>query len=66
VVRHDHVARLRAFGSLFGVERNLITLVEGPEAIGLDSGEVNEHVFPTFFLRDETVALLTAEPLDLA
>src|SRR5690606_25829182 len=66
VMRHDHVAGLGTLGSLLGVERDLVTLVEGPEAVRLDGGEVDEDVFPALVLSDETVALLTAEPLDLA
>lgn len=63
---HDHVARLWALRSLLGIEGDFVTLVEGPEAVGLDGREVNEHVFATLFLRDEPVTLLAAEPLDLA
>src|SRR5690606_648315 len=60
------VASLRALGPLLDVERDLITLVEGPEAICLDGGEVDEDVVPAFILGDEAVTLLAAEPFDLA
>src|SRR5690606_17660945 len=44
-------------------ELHLLALFKGAVAVGLDGGEVDEHVLPAF-LRQEAVALAVVEPLD--
>src|ERR671921_965885 len=65
VVKSDaDVLGLRTLGALGEIELDLLTLVEGLVAAGLDGGEVDEHVLAAAILRDEAETLLGVEPLD--
>lgn len=48
------------------VKLDLVALGEGAVAIGGDGGLMDEEVFAAFVRFDEAVALLVAEPSDLA
>ena len=60
-----NAAGLQALVPLDDVELDPLAFVQGLVAVGLDLGEVDEHVF-TAVLLDEAVALLVAEPLHSA
>jgi len=59
-----HVFCLRAFRSLRHFELNLLTLLEGLEAVALNGAIVNKDVRRAW-LFDKTVALRVVKPLDL-
>jgi pimeloyl-ACP methyl ester carboxylesterase len=58
------VRRLRALGTGHDVVLDLLVLVERLVAVGLDGGEVDEHVLTAAVLSDEAEALVGVEPLD--
>jgi hypothetical protein len=62
-VQRGHILGLRAFLSLAYLELDLLTFLELPEASALDRGEVHEAILATIVRRDETVPLLSIEPL---
>src|SRR3954451_13372152 len=57
------VLRLRALRALRDVELDLLVLVQGLVALGLDGRVVHEDVVAAVLLRDEAEALLGVEPL---
>src|SRR5262249_22321626 len=57
------VLRLRALRALGDVELDLLVLVEGLVALGLDGRVVHEDVVAAVLLRDEAETLLGVEPL---
>src|SRR3546814_11186278 len=59
-----NVLSLGTLGALGEVELDLLVLVERLVAVGLDRGEVDEHVLAAVLLRDEAEALVSVEPLD--
>jgi hypothetical protein len=58
-----HVRRAGPLGALRDLELDLVTLVEGAIALGLDLGVVDENVRTTL-MREETETLGLVEPLD--
>ena len=52
------VLGLQARGALGDLELDLLALIEGAEALGLDVGEVSEDVGGTIIRGDESVALV--------
>jgi hypothetical protein len=62
-VERRHVLRLRTFLSLPDLELDFLSFLELPEAPALNSGEVHEAILATIIRRDETVPLLSVEPL---
>src|SRR5919107_269232 len=65
VVKSDaDVLGLRTLGALRDIKLDLLVLVEGLVAAGLDGGEVDEHVVASAVLRDEAETLVGVEPLD--
>src|SRR5919107_2224101 len=65
VVKSDaDVLGLRTLGALRDIKLDLLVLVEGLVAAGLDGGEVDEHVLASAVLRDEAENLVGVEPLD--
>jgi hypothetical protein len=63
VLDDDDVSRLKTFRPLLDGELHSLALFQGPEAVRLDCGEVDENVRAAFTL-DEAVALPAIEPLD--
>src|SRR3954470_23672687 len=61
-----NVLRLRALGALRDVELDLLVLVQGLVALGLDRRVVHEDVVAAVLLRNEAEALLRVEPLNSA
>src|SRR3954467_14483966 len=57
------VRRAHALRALLGLVGDLRALGERAEAIRLDGGMVNEQVLAAVIRRDESVALVVAEPL---
>src|SRR5215217_7582140 len=57
------VLRLGALGTLGDVELNLLVLVQGLVALGLNRRVVHENVVAAVLLRDEAETLLGVEPL---
>src|ERR1044072_7323270 len=57
------VLRLRALGALRDVELDLLVLVQGLVALGLDRRVVHEDVVAAVLLRNEAETLLGVEPL---
>ena len=53
----------RAFLALLDGELNALTFFQGFETVGLDGGEVNEHVFAAVSRGDEAKAFLGVEEL---
>ena len=49
-----------------GVVGHLLALSQGAEAVGLDGGEVDEHVAAAVIVGDEAEALFVVEPFDSA
>ena len=49
-----------------GVIGHLLALGQGTEALGLDGGEVDEHVAAAVIVGDEAEALFVVEPFDSA
>ena len=49
-----------------GVISDLLALSQSTEALGLDSGEVDEHVAAAVIVGDEAKALFVVEPFDSA
>lgn len=60
LLRND-VRSSRAFLALLDGELNALTFFQGFETVGLDGGEVNEHVFAAVSRGDETEAFLGVE-----
>jgi hypothetical protein len=61
----DYGIRLRTFLALDNIELDLIALFEGLVPVQLDSGVMNEYIWPVF-ASDESVALGVVEPLNLS
>jgi hypothetical protein len=59
----SHVRGLKALRTLYDIELYGCALGEAAEALRLDCGKVDEHIFATFH-RDEAKALRIVEPLD--
>jgi len=59
----SNVGSSRAFLALLDGELNALTFFQGFETVGLDGGEVNEHVFAAVSRGDETEAFLSVEEL---
>src|SRR5438045_9548077 len=59
-----YVLRLQPLRTRGDVKRDVVTLGEAAEALGLDRREVDEHVW-TRLLRDKAKALRVVEPLHL-
>src|SRR6188472_1641099 len=57
------VLRLGALGTLGDVELNLLVLVQGLVALGLNRRVVHENVVAAVLLRNEAETLLGVEPL---
>ena len=57
----NYVGSSRAFLALLDGELNALTFFQGFETVGLDGGEVNEHVFAAVSRGDETEAFLGVE-----
>src|SRR5438105_1029576 len=57
------VRRLRPLGTLGDLVLHLLTFREAPEALHLDGGVVDEHVFAASVWSDEAVAFRVIEPL---
>src|SRR5690606_3259590 len=55
---------LRTFDVLGHLERDSLTLDQGPVTLGVDRGEVHEHVSLTVLPLDEPVTLLRVKPFD--
>jgi hypothetical protein len=53
---------LPAFGALDYVKLNLLTFLKAAEAVGLNGGEVNEHILAVL-AADESIALGIVKPL---
>ena len=62
-IERRHVLGLRTLLSLTHFELDLLPLLELPEASALNRGEVHETILATIIRRDETVPLLSIEPL---
>ena len=65
----DHVDSAELAGILgigLGVVGDLLALSQGTEALGLDGGEVDEHVAAAVVVGDEAEALFVVEPFDSA
>ena len=63
----DHVDSAELAGILgigLGVVGDLLALGQGTEALGLDGGEVDEHVAAAVIVGDEAEALFVVEPFD--
>src|SRR4051812_9472434 len=60
------VLRLRALGTLGDLELDLLVLVQGLVALGLNRRVVNEDVVAAAVLSDEAEALFCVEPLNSA
>ena len=60
---YGHVACLQALLALLDVELDPLPLFQVPEAITLDSGEMDKDIL-AFLLRYEPIALASVEPLD--
>src|SRR5271169_1384881 len=58
----DYVLRLQTFRPLLHFKFHRLTLVEGLVALGLDRGEMHEHIFARLAL-DKPIALGRVEPL---
>ncbi len=58
-----HVFRLPAFGSLDDIELDRLAFLQAAEAVGLDSGEMHENIFP-ILAADESKSLGVVEPLN--
>src|SRR5215510_9623478 len=58
------VLRLRALGTLGDLELDLLVLVQGLVALGLNRRVVNEDVVAAAVLSDEAEALFCVEPLN--
>src|SRR5579872_4756823 len=61
----SHVGRLQSFRSLRDFELYFTTLLQAAVALGLDGGEMHEHVFSVLPL-DEAITLGCVEPLPCA
>ena len=60
-----NVSRLPALGTLHYVELNGLTFLQALEAVRVDSGVVNEHIFAVL-TRDEAEALRVVKPFHSA
>src|SRR2546425_3300451 len=58
------VGSLFALRSLDDLERDLLTLLQGLEAIHLDGGKVREQILTSVIGRNESISLGVVEPLD--
>jgi hypothetical protein len=63
-VERRHVLSLWTLLTLSDLELDLLAFLELPEAPALDRGEVHEAIFSAVVRRDETIPLLSIEPLD--
>jgi hypothetical protein len=62
-IERGHVFGLRTLLSLPDFELDFLPFLELPEAPALNRGEVHEAILATIIRRDETVPLLSIEPL---
>ena len=58
------VDRSRPFLTLFDIERDFLTFVEGFITVAIDRRVVNKHVLTTLFRCDKTKTLGCVEPLN--
>jgi hypothetical protein len=65
LVGDGDVCSLQTFGALFDFELDPLAFFQAAEAIGLNSGEVDEDIVATL-MRNEAVALAAVEPFDCA
>lgn len=63
-LNRSDVDRSRSFLTLFDIERDFLTFVEGFVTVAIDRCVVNEYVFATFFRCDKAKALGCVEPLN--
>jgi hypothetical protein len=61
-----HVFGLRTLLTLAYLELDLLSFLELAEATALDRGEVHKAIFSAVVRRDETITLLSVEPLHYA
>ena len=54
---------LGILGILLGLKANLLALFTDLEAFALDSGKMYEYILAALVIADETVTLLSVEPL---
>ena len=62
----DGAKLARILGIGLGVVSDLLTLGQSAETLGLDSGEVDEHVAAAIIVGDEAEALFVVKPFDCA
>src|SRR5689334_15410271 len=62
--RHFHARSLGALRALGDFELHALAFLQAAEALGVDGREMDEHVLPAVFRRDEAKALGVVEPLD--
>lgn len=60
---YGHIGRLQALLALLDVEFDPLSLFQVPEAVTLDSGEMDKDIL-ALLLRYEPIALASVEPLD--
>ena len=60
---HDDIARLKALGSLFDIELDLLTFLQILEAFALNRREVDKDIIAAI-ASEEAIALCSIEPLD--
>ena len=65
-IESGHVLSLRTLLTLTNLELDLLAFLELAEATALDRGEVHEAIFSAVVRRDETIPLLSIEPLHYA
>ena len=65
LVSDGNVGGLQALGALFDFELDSLTLFQAAEAIGLNSGEVDEDIIAAL-IRNKAVAFAAVEPFDCA